>query len=100
MWEKYRALLGVIVVVAGGILWFTPMSYSEETRQIVEGIRLEIQLDAAKESMWYYKKNCTDLKTKEWLCSQDDLEDYEKILLDIRLLEKKLGIGGEENENP
>jgi len=96
MWKQYKALVGLIILivpaVAGAIWWFTPLSYAEETRQMV------IQMKAQDElSMWYdrlfeVESQCVNFKTEKWLCSQDRHQKYEKVKVKIKVLEEQLGI--------
>ena len=94
MWAKYKPLVYLVGAIATAILFFTPMTYSKETRQMVEGIKDELRLEELNDVKWFYKKNCTNLKTQEWLCAPEELEEYEEILRKIKILEEKLGIGG------
>jgi hypothetical protein len=42
--NKYKGLLILIGMIATGIWWFTPMSYSKETRQMIVELSMKEQL--------------------------------------------------------
>ena len=94
--KPFHVLVTLVVLVAtttaAAVLFMTPMTYAKETRQMV------VELDL-KEQLYYYQKvaretrrECMDLRTKEWLCSDEDFGEYESMLLEIQLLKAKLGI--------
>lgn len=90
--KQFKELAGLVAVIAAAILWFTPMSYSKETREMVVEMGLKDQLNYFERKAWEFKKECTNLKTGEWLCSDEDKIEYEGVLIEIKLLKKKLGV--------
>lgn len=90
--NEYKALIGLVGLIAAGILWFTPMSYSKQTREMVVEMGIEDQLQYYQKQRLWYKRECTNLKTSKWLCGDEEKLEYEDILFQIKLLKEKLGI--------
>ena len=97
MVKPFHVLVTLVILVSSataGVIWkFTPITYAEETRQMVVEIDDKGELKYWNSRRWEMKKACMDLRTQEWLCSDEDEIDYESILIEIKLLEEKLGIG-------
>ena len=90
--NQYKGLIALIGLIAAGILWFTPMTYSRDTRQMVVEMQQEDKLEFYQKQRLWYKRECTDLKTGEWLCSSEEFLEYENILEKIKVLKAKLGV--------
>lgn len=97
MVKNWHIIVVVSLLLIGGG-WrargtFAEKIYAEETRrQVVEMKDTDMLEYLDKQRLWY-RRNCTKPAVDNlWKCSQDDLDDYNKILRKIELLEDKLGI--------
>ena len=95
-----HALIGLLVLVsvttAGTVLWFTPKTYAEDTREMVVMMSESQQLKWLMGEKREFELVCTDKITDEWVCSESKKERYDGLLLDIQMLRLKLGLPIEE----
>jgi len=85
-------VIAIVTATAAAIWYFTPATYAQETRQMIVEMSLENQLAYLEKRAWITRRDCLDLKKEEWLCSEDDFFEYQKVLTEIRLIKEKLGI--------
>ena len=90
----------VATTTAGFVLWFTPITYAEETRQLVMQLTAKQQLkwmsSELNELEWY----CTDKLTDEWVCSDKKRTMREELILDVNVIRNELGLPLLEEGNP
>ena len=53
---------------------------------------LKGELAYYEERAWELEKQCLNLQTDAWVCSQDRHREYTKVLLKIEMLRKELGL--------
>jgi hypothetical protein len=96
--KPIHVLLLIIVLSVSGtwgaLKTFAERPYAEKTRDMVVEMDDKGELKYWQSREWEIRKHCMNLKTKEWLCSDDDWDEYDGILVEILLLKDKLGIGG------
>jgi hypothetical protein len=95
-WNEYKVLIGLCVFLitstAAAIIYFTPLAFAEQTRKMIEQHETKEQLMYVENRIWELEKVCTDLRTEEWLCSDNRLKEQYDLKVERKILMNELGL--------
>lgn len=95
-----KLYISIIIMVVGATttaIWhFAPMDLALANQEKIAMLDAKGELSVWEDRKWELWDKCVDPKTDKWICSDDTKRKYDKILLEIELLRKKLGLDPED----